>query len=763
MFRNTASRRLLLIAAAAFAAVIPVRAQAPTPTPPRLPQGPPGTVTLPVADYDRLVDRAAQQSPAPDTPPIPAIVARAEVGARVEGTAVRGTLRLDGEVFQRGAIKVPLVTGATLIDARADGLALPLLHEGNVHSAILEGPAAFAITLDWAAPLSTLPGRAGFTLPQPSSGTVSVAIDLPGDPTDVRIKQGLITGRTAANGRTTIDLTLVPGGPAELTWSVREAAQPAPADTRILADLRSLVTIADADLRMAALIDLTVVRGEPRAFDVLLPAGYELISVTGGTLDRHEARGSTLALQVRDPAVRRHQFLVTMEQSHAPGSFKGETAFPTVAGAQRETGEVAIEGVGAVDVNATGDEQLRRMDVRETHASLRALARQPLLAAFRYQRRPAETRTLSLDVRRFADAPVIAAAAEHASATTLVTSEGRMLTELSLWLRNRAQPFMKVSMPAGATLLSAEVAGQTARPVVGADGTRIPLLRAGLNTDAPYVVSFVYLHAGDAFAKRGDVEVRLPQVDVPVSMLEWELYLPGNYKAKPFDGNVIPVAIVERAEGAGGSGGGSGRSLGIGSGRGGGLGGGIGGGYYTSVLTPPPLAVSIGPGQIVGRVSDPAGGALPGATITVSEGSTRLQAVANAEGHYAIHGVPTSEALTVTGEMAGFVTVRRTFAYDQRARRVDFHLPIGTVSETVTVQAEAPLVDDRSFASAQNERRLREQLEQQPSQNVLNLQRRVAGVLPVRMDVPRSGIQHRFVRPLVIDEATHVSFRYKSR
>jgi hypothetical protein len=46
---------------------------------------------------------------------------------------------------------------------------------------------------------------------------------------------------------------------------------------------------------------------------------------------------------------------------------------------------------------------------------------------------------------------------------------------------------------------------------------------------------------------------------------------------------------------------------------------------------------------------------------------------------------------------------------------------------------------------------------------VQNLQRRASGVLPVRMEVPRAGTSHRFLKPLVIDEATVVSFRYKRR
>ena len=50
-----------------------------------------------------------------------------------------------------------------------------------------------------------------------------------------------------------------------------------------------------------------------------------------------------------------------------------------------------------------------------------------------------------------------------------------------------------------------------------------------------------------------------------------------------------------------------------------------------------------------------------------------------------------------------------------------------------------------------------------PSQNVINLQRRAAGVLPVRVDVPRAGVSHQFVKPLVVDQETVVSLKYKRR
>lgn len=698
------------------------------------PQGPGGTVTLPVADYDRLLDRAARPIATPELPPIPAVAGRAELRARVEGTTARGTLRMEGEVFQRGSVRVPLVAGATLLEARADGRPLPLLSDGEMHVAVLAGPAPFTVTLEWAAPVGATPGRASFALPQPASASGTAIVDLPGDPADVQVQPGLVTRRQTAAGRTVVEIALASNARTEVSWSVRDSAPPPqaqPAEARTLAEVKSLLTIGDGDVRMASLVDITVVRGEPRTFEVLIPAGYQVAAVSGGAIESSETKGNAITLHVREPSRRRHQALITLERPNARGSFKMDTSFPIVSGVQRESGEAAIEGTVTIDVNATGDEALRRMDVREVNAALRSLARQPLLAAFRYQRRPNEARRLTLDVTRFADAAAITAASDEATATTLVTSEGRMLTEISLRVRNRAQPFMKVTLPAAATLLSVEVAGETAKPVEGTDGTRIPLLRAGFRPNGPYTVSFVYLHGTQRFEKRGEAAVPLARVDVPVGILEWELFLPEQYSAKPIAGNVIPAHLVSVADSVAGVPAGS--------------------DTYLS------FADNAAPGTIAGRLTDAAGGVLPGVAVSLAlEGRTIQAAVTDASGMYAFNGVP-SGRVTVMFGLAGFRAASRSFVYDQQARRLDVQLQLNALTETVTVQAESDTRAARTPppppAAAQ----------QAPPQNVLNMQRRVAGVLPVRIDVPRAGTAYRFYRPLVLDEETTVSFRYKRR
>ena len=95
-----------------------------------------------------------------------------------------------------------------------------------------------------------------------------------------------------------------------------------------------------------------------------------------------------------------------------------ETSFPAVLSAERERGEVAVAGIGTLDLAAPERDGIRRVDVREIDPALAALARQPLAAAFRYRRTSATPPSLALEVRRFPDAPVLAAVAERATATT---------------------------------------------------------------------------------------------------------------------------------------------------------------------------------------------------------------------------------------------------------------------------------------------------------------------------------------------------------
>lgn len=715
--------------------------------------GAPGTVTLPLADYDRLVERAARPPEVTQKAPVAAVLSSATLALRVEGRSVTGTMALSGEAYRPGTLR--LFDGQGLLDATESGRPVPLRIEGQTPHAVVTQAGPLALTLTWADQVAAEPGRASFVVPVPHAGTARATIDLPGPDLDARVAPGAVTRRTSAGGRTVLEVALDPGTATRVTWTVGESAalQTAPRETRLLADLKTLVTAAEADLRLTTLVDLTIVQGEPDQVEIALPAGFELVGFSGATLEGSQQFAGGVRLALREPQRRRHQILLNLERPAADDSFRAEVALPTIRAAQRETGEVAFEGVGTLELQAQEAGSLRRIDVSETAAPLRALAREPLLAAFRYHRRPDETPSLAMEVKRFPNAAVLAALAERASVTTLVTTQGRTLTELSLTVRNQAQPFLRVSLPEGATLLSAEVAGQGVKPVTGADGTRVPLLRTGFRPNGPYAVSFVYLQPGTAFAKKGEAALTLPKLDVPISVLEWELFLPDRYRVRTTGGDLLPADDVVRP-----------------------------GLTYTAAPAgarlPPPVTVfgtrPLQYGDIGGVVRDESGSPIPGATVTlIGSGPTREE-VSDGSGAFVFSGVALGK-YEIRSSLSGFQTARHTVTFAGPPRPVGLTMSVGAVTETVTVEAEAPVIDVRSssiggvlgadaLGTKEAFRRRKDEPEAQaPSANVVNLQKRVAGVLPVRLDVPRAGTSYRFLRALVVDEETTVRFAYKRR
>jgi carboxypeptidase family protein len=104
-------------------------------------------------------------------------------------------------------------------------------------------------------------------------------------------------------------------------------------------------------------------------------------------------------------------------------------------------------------------------------------------------------------------------------------------------------------------------------------------------------------------------------------------------------------------------------------------------------------------GRILGRIVDESGGALPGATITVTSPSLQgaSTAVTDSEGNYRFPTLP-SGTYTVKVMLSGFKTVEQKAVQVGIDRTVEVNLtmPVASVQETVQVEAASPVVDTSS-------------------------------------------------------------------
>ena len=333
-------------------------------------------------------------------------------------------MRVDGEVFRAGVAKVTLIKGATLLDARMDNRPLPVIAESGGHVALLDRARRRSRRRSRSARRCRFtPGRGAFILPVPAAGSVTATIDVPGDQTDVHLSTGLILRRRVRRGPHDHRGDAEPGTPTEVWWSTHDSA-PANGtarDVRLLADVKSIVTIGDADVRLVSLVNATDRAGRAVA-DCASPSP---------PATRSSASAARRSSAPRPQAGARHAASLGSRAPAAPvprqpraaaraaARSSSRPAFRRCPPRSAKPGEVAVEGLGTLEVTSPEIPGLRRMDVREVDPSLAAAARQALLAAYRYQRTGDAPPALALDVRRFADAEVLAAVAERAVATTL--------------------------------------------------------------------------------------------------------------------------------------------------------------------------------------------------------------------------------------------------------------------------------------------------------------------------------------------------------
>jgi len=707
-----------------------------------------GNVTLPLDEYNKLTELASKPEKKTEISPIPFAIKRANLKLRVASESISGTVQCDGEIFTKGVHKIPLMSTPAVLDARQANQTLPLMQEGGMHTAILSGPGEFSITLDAGIPLNIESGRASFSLPVPMAGSAQLSLEIQGEHTNVRINPGLITRRSTDNGKTTVEAALVPGQPATVWWTTREIIAPAaPREVRFLSDVKTLASISESDIRLAVLANITVIQGEPAQFEVDLPPEFEMTGVTGATLESEELQSGHLVLKTNGTEKRNHQFLISLEKPISAA--KADVPFLGFKGTQRETGEVLVEGDGTIELTATEGGTLKRMDLKEVNAYLRSLARHSLHAAFRYHRQPSEPPSLALAWNRYPDSSVLAAGVELADITTLVTSEGRSLTEVKLAVKNQAKPFLKVGLPPGASIVTADVAGEPVKPVQGSDGIRVPLLRPGFRPSGAYKVTFVIMHAGTPFDKKGNSVLILPKMDVPISILKWEIFLPERYRVKDFGGDAIAASRLP-----------AGMSLPV-------------------MYIPPPSAVASN---------------LPNANTQTPRG-TGTPAIAAIRDGINVNEVRWDSGIStpsrVNAEMVQEIKVILSPAdaeYGRGAGQVQITTKQGGNAHNFSVSSNAtsgmggmgamdnmntfggngmpapwmapPDFLGRGIGQVQ-ERKAGPSNE--VSANVVNLQRRVAGVLPIRVDVPRTGSSYSFVKTLLLDEETKVTFNYKSK
>jgi hypothetical protein len=502
----------------------------------------PGWVVLPVDEYRTLHARAYPIEHDPEPPPVEATLTRVDYDLRIDSELASGRASLTVDVLKDGWVRVPVPAGLLVREARLDGKLVSLVpgaagKSGGQLSALLSHSGRAVLLLDIAIPVSSSAGEESITLPSTASGVTRASVQLPRQGVDVRLTGGLLSEKSEsateskwiAYGRGNEALTFA--------WRRKTEDHRATQPLRMRGSLTQLLGLGEDSTSINAEVNLEITQGAARVARIQIPDKVTINQVLGAMVADWEVKANELSVTFLEPVEQNARFVVTGE-TRSPREGQIDIPLLRLINTERETGGVAVEVLGAGEIKDLKSEGLDNADATDL-GEMVSNRQSPSLAAFRFRAGDAKLlRSLSLSVARYTPQAVLMANVSEARYQVLVSSEGKTLVQARYAVRNNQRNFLKITLPPGATLWSASLAGKAVRPGQSPDGSLLlPLDKARAGEEAPeFAVEVVYLSRSTAWNDRGEFKLGLPALDLPVSRTGLLVYHPPLFKVTPEQG-----------------------------------------------------------------------------------------------------------------------------------------------------------------------------------------------------------------------------------
>jgi len=550
-------------------------------------------VVIGLDEYKTLRAKAYPPEREPEPPPVEATLSRVDYDLHVNGEFASGRANLTIDVLKDGWVRVPIPAGLLVREAKLDGKSVSLVSgltgkSGGQLSAVLSHPGRYTLVLDVALPISANAGEESIALPPSASGVTRATLELPRQGVDIRLTGGLLSDRSETQN--TNRWVVYATGNSQLTFSWKRKTENHRGELplRLRGNLTQILGLGEDSASLTAEVTLEIAQGLAREVKIRVPPQITINQVLGASVADWESppseksgeKSAELTVTFLEPVDKSARFVITGE-TRLPRD--GQITIPLLQllNAERISGGAAVEVLGAgeiKDVKTQGFENADASDLGELVANRQS----PSLAAFRLRAGDAkQPRSLTINVARYDQQAVLLANIEEARYRVLLSKEGKTLVQARYAVRNNQRNFVKIALPAGATLWSAALSGQPVRPGQAPDGNLLLPLeksKAGGSSadDSPeFAVEIVYLMPGTIWTDKGKAHIALPARDLPVSRTGLQVYYPplfrvasepGTFRTETFSEPFSPVLSASGAGAAGGSvGGGSGNGVDIGS------------------------------------------------------------------------------------------------------------------------------------------------------------------------------------------------------
>ncbi|HXJ86839.1 MAG TPA: hypothetical protein VMS18_08500 [Candidatus Binatia bacterium] len=501
-----------------------------------------GWVVIPVEEYRVLRAKAYPVEHDPEPPPLDATLTRVDYDLHISGELAQGHANLTVDVLKDGWVRVPVPTGLLVREARLDGKQVPLVPgpqgKGAGHlCALLSRPGRAVLVLDVDVPVTTSSGNESISLPSTESGITRASVGLPRQGIDLKVDGGFLSEKSEASGETKWLAYGHGNDPLTLTWRKKTEDHHVELPLRMRGSLTQLTSLGEDATSVYAEASLEIVQGAAHEVRMQLPEKITINQVSGAMVADWEMKSRELAITFLEPVEHSARFVINGE-ARLPRDGVIDIPLLRLLNTERDSGGIAVEILGAGEIKeqkAQGLEDADASDLGEMIASRQS----PALAAFRARAGEAgATRSLTVNVARYDQQAVLMANIEEARYDILMSADGKELVQARYAVRNNQRNFVKITLPAGASVWSATLGGRPARPGQSPDGSLLlPLEKSRGGEDAPaFVVELMYVTKASRWEDKGRETVTLPALDLPISRTGMLLYYPPLFRVSAESG-----------------------------------------------------------------------------------------------------------------------------------------------------------------------------------------------------------------------------------
>lgn len=515
-----------------------------------------GWVAMPASEYRALRTRAYPAGHEPESPPMDATLTRVDYDLQIAGDLASGRATITIDVLNDGWVRVPIPSGLLVREARLDGKPLALApgppgRGGVPLTALLSKRGRAILTLDVALPIASTAGEERLSLPAGASGVTRASVVLSRADVDIKIAGGLLSEKSQSASETRWLAYGRGDGPLTFTWRKRTEDHRITQPLRLRGSLTQLFSLAEDSTSLYAEANLEIVQGAAAAVKIRIPESVTVNQVLGATVADWEIQAGELTVKFLEPVEKTALFVINGE-ARLPRDGSIDIPLLGLLGAERDSGGIAVEVLGAGEIKDLKSRNLERVDAAELGA-IASSRQSPSLIAFRFRPgAPASAPSLAIQLARYDQQAVLTANIEEARYRVLMSADGKTLIQARYAVRNNQRNFLKIVLPAGAAVWSSSLSGRPVRPGQAPDGSWLfPLAKARAGDEAPaFTVELLYLVRGTPWSDRGRAALVLPSLDLPVSKTGVMLYYPPTVRAAAEPGSFRTQAYAPPASSA---------------------------------------------------------------------------------------------------------------------------------------------------------------------------------------------------------------------